>query len=163
MSAGPPDEAMPRTASLDAVEIRISVPSLVLLLTWLDEPENANAIRGGFRHAADVNRSTYGQADRQWFFRRGTRAPLIDHPLIDPPCKPISYDLILGYSPHAASRSWQRGEADKIIESRATNIELGHRDLPSSCPRGIEPVSAVSATLCDEASLDVARVDGEEL
>lgn len=136
-----PIEAVPRAGFMNTVEVRIPLdPSHVLLLTWLDEPDGSGSMVGGFKHAADVNRSTYAQADLHWFYRPGSHPPRISPPMIDTACEPISYDLLPTYSANAARNSRRRAEADNVmrelVESQATDmmrwVTVTHR--PSLAP-----------------------------
>jgi hypothetical protein len=129
-------EAIPRAGFLNTAEVRIPLdPAHVLLLTWLDEPDGQR-IAGQLRHAADVNRSTYEQADRQWFHRPATYAPRIAPPVWDPACYPISYELLPPYSADMAFRARRRGEASRVvqelIDSQAADVlrwvTVSHRD-----------------------------------
>jgi hypothetical protein len=111
-----PIEALPRAGFLDTVEVRIPIdPQHLLLLSWLDEPDGGDVRRGSFPHAADVNRSTFAQADVEWFYKPGTHPPRLAPPFLEPACEPISYGLLPGYSLNAAYRSRRRTEADRIM------------------------------------------------
>lgn len=123
-----PIAAMPRTGFLETAEIRFPVsPSLTLLLTWLPAPDQAAVLKGEYRHAADVNRSTHAQADKDWFYRPGSpRPPRISAPLISGACEPISYELVPDYSYNVASASRRRAEADQLMRQL---IESGETDV----------------------------------
>ena len=111
-----PIEAIPRSGFLNSVEIRLPIsPYLLLLMTWLDDPETGDIRSGTFAHAADVNRTTLAQADVEWFFRPGTRPPRIAPPLLSADCEPISYSTVPGYTSRAVHRSRRRSAADQII------------------------------------------------
>jgi Protein of unknown function (DUF4238) len=121
-----PVQPMPRSGFMETAEVRFPIdPWHVLLLSWTPQPDNIDMARGEFRHAADVNRTTYAQADRHWFHRPGRRPPLLAPPWLDTFCEPISYDLVPGYSFEVAAISRRRSEADKLmkelIESQATD------------------------------------------
>ena len=112
-----PIQAMPRTGFMEIAEVRFPIdPRRVLLLTWSPQPDLAAPIRGEFRHATDVNRSTRAQADRQWFHRPGPRPPLLTPPMLDLSCEPISYELVPGYSFDVAASSRRRAEAHTIMK-----------------------------------------------
>jgi hypothetical protein len=112
-----PIQAMPRKGFMETAEVRFPIdPWRVLLLSWMPEPDVAAPVRGEFRHATDVNRSTRAQADRHWFHRPGPRPPLLTPPMLDLSCEPISYGLIPGYSFDVAANSRRRAEADMIMK-----------------------------------------------
>ena len=90
-------------------------PSRVLLLSWAPQPDLDSPVSGALRHAADVNRSTAAQADRDWFYRPGTRPPFLGPPVLEASCAPISYDLVPGYSLEAAMGSQRRAGADGLL------------------------------------------------
>jgi hypothetical protein len=134
-----PIEAMPRTGFLETAEVRFPVdPWHVLLLSWTPQPDLADAVAGQFRHAADMNRSSRAQADRQWFHRPGGRPPLLAPPSLDRSCQPISYDLVPGYSLQTARESRRRSEADAImkalIASQATDVMRFVAVTPKAAP-----------------------------
>jgi hypothetical protein len=89
-----PISAMPRAGFMETAEVRFPIdPWRILLLTWSPQPD-VDPVDGEFRHAADINRSTREQADRDWFHRPGSRPPLLAGPVISTSCEPISYDLV---------------------------------------------------------------------
>ena len=113
--------AMPRRGFMDTIEVRFPVgPSQLLLLTWAPRPDFASPVPGGFRHAADVNRSTRTQTDRDWFFRVGTRPPLLAGANLSWDCEPLSYELLAGYSFDVARTSSRRAQADELIKELVT-------------------------------------------
>lgn len=121
-----PIQAIPRSGFMDTVEVRFPIdPWRVLLLSWAPQPDTEDPVGGAFRHAADVNRSTAAQTDRDWFYRPGTNPPFLAAPRFDWPCEPLSYDLVPGYSLDVAIQSRRRVDADKLvadlIESGVTN------------------------------------------
>lgn len=112
-----PIQAMPQTGLLETAEVRFPIdPWHLLLLSWSPQPDLEDPVRGEFRHAADVNRSTRGQADRDWFHRPEARPPLLAPLVLDVSCQPISYDLVPGYAQAVARDSRRRAEADEIIK-----------------------------------------------
>lgn len=122
-----PITAMPRSGFMDTPEVRFPIdPWHVLLLTWSPQPDLRDPLRGEFRHATDVNRSTREQADLDWFHRPGPRPPLLTPPMLDHSCEPISYELVPGYSFDVAAKSRRRSEADAImlalIESNESDV-----------------------------------------
>jgi hypothetical protein len=101
---------------METAEVRFPInPTHVLLLTWSLQPDLVDTLRGQFRHATDINRSTRAQADRHWFHRPGPRPPLLTPPTLDLSCEPISYDLVPGYSFEVAATSRRRAEADELM------------------------------------------------
>jgi hypothetical protein len=112
---------------MDTAEVRFPLdPWHALMLSWSPQPDLVDPVTGEFRHAADINRSTHGQADRDWFYRPGSRPPLLTPPLLDRSCEPVSYDVVPGYSLEVARSSRRRSEADAImkelISSQATDL-----------------------------------------
>jgi hypothetical protein len=94
-------------------------------LSWAPQPDIEDPVVGEFRHAADVDRSTDAQTDRDWLCRAGTIPPFLSAPRIDRACESISYVLVSGYALDVAVRSRRRADADKLlaglIESGATD------------------------------------------
>jgi hypothetical protein len=122
-----PIEAMPRSGFMETAEVRFPInPWQALLLTWAPQPDERDPIVGEFRHAADINRSTRAQPERDWFYQPGSRPPLLAPPTLDRACKRVSYDLVRGYSLEIARKSRRRSKADTImkelIESQATDL-----------------------------------------
>jgi hypothetical protein len=113
-------EALPRTGFMDSVEVRIALdPHHILLLTWLDAVEDGTVVHGTFAQAADINRATFAQADRHWFYRPGTHPPRLSPPMLERACQEISYDLLPGYSLDAAFHAQRRAEASELMRSFA--------------------------------------------
>lgn len=110
--------AVPRTGFMTTSEVRFPVnPRVLLLLTWLDGDSEGQRLRGEYRHAADVNRSTYGQAERHWFRHPDYPAPRVAPPLLHKQrCQPIGYELVPGYAPDTVLQSRRRGETDRIMQ-----------------------------------------------
>jgi len=110
--------AVPRTGFMSTSEIRFPVnPRILLLLTWLDGDREAELLRGDFRHAADVNRSTHGQAERHWFRHPDHYAPRLAPPLLhEQHCQPLGYELVPGYAPDAVLNSRRRAETDRTMQ-----------------------------------------------
>jgi hypothetical protein len=121
-----PIRAIPRSGFMDTVEVRFPIdPWRLLLLSWAPQPDMDDPVVGEFRHAADVNRSTDAQADRDWFYRPGSVPPFLAAPRLDWACEPLSYDLVPGYTLDVATTSRRRADAGRLlaglIESGATN------------------------------------------
>lgn len=121
-----PIRAIPRSGFMETAEVRFPIdPWQVLLLSWAPQPDLDHPVLGELRHAADVNRSTQAQTDRDWFYQPGTVPPFLAAPRVDWACEPLSYDLVPDYSLDVAIASRRRADADKLmaglIESGATN------------------------------------------
>jgi hypothetical protein len=111
-----PIRGIPQGGFMDTVEVRFPIdPWRVLLFSWAPQPDIEGPVVGEFRHAADVNRSTNAQTDRDWFYRPGTIPPFLAAPRVDRACEPLSYDLVPGYSHDVAVTSPRRAEADKLM------------------------------------------------
>lgn len=123
---GAPIAALPRSGFMDTIEVRFPInPARLLLLSWAQRPDLKDIIDGEFCHAADVNRSTYAQTDRDWFHQPDTLPPFLSPPRLDLSCEPLSYDLIDGYSFRSARMSPRRagavGQIGELIASGTTS------------------------------------------
>jgi Protein of unknown function (DUF4238) len=90
-------------------------PSHLLLMTWLDEPDDPEVARGLGRHIATADAFVAASADAQWFHQpdvtpwrltKGRRGPL-------------SADLVAGYNAEVAMQSQRRNQATAIMNANA--------------------------------------------
>jgi hypothetical protein len=111
-------EAFPQTGFLGTHEIRFPIdPRRALLMTWIEGFDTERAVRASDDIAAEMNRTTIAQADREWFHhpsRRATR--LKQNDLGDRFCRPVAQQLARGYTPEAARNSGRRRTAEKTLE-----------------------------------------------
>jgi hypothetical protein len=111
-------EVFPQTGFLGTQEIRFPIdPKRALLMTWIEGFDTERAVRASDDIAAEMNRTTIAQADREWFHhpaRRPTRLKQAD--LADRFCRPISQQLASDYTPEAARNSGRRRTAEKTLE-----------------------------------------------
>ena len=113
------------TGLCECIEIRLPMsPSRAVLMTWADTPDDLETTtRGARHHAANLNAFTVASADRQWFHLPGTSPPVGSGKF-----RPLSTELVKGYTPLAAAKSYRRertlAEAKKLV-----GRELQDRDL----------------------------------
>jgi len=100
---------------LECVDIRLPLsPTHAVLMTWSDHPDDEHArVRGSRDHGANLNAFTVASADRQWFHRPGTPPPRASGNL-----RPLSLELVPGYTPVAAAASGRRARVSKIANER---------------------------------------------
>jgi hypothetical protein len=137
MLGAPPHRVSPASAigpfTLDAVEARFTLdPRHVLLMTWLDAPEDQTWLHGERTHAAAINCAVKQQALEEWFSKPGMTPPFIagqveGHglPVLEEQTSLISESLLPGYTvEHAAASKRRQDTTDilgKLIENQATN------------------------------------------
>jgi hypothetical protein len=72
-------KVLPDGPLLGCEEVRFPIgPRHVLVLTWLNQPDDDPIIPGTDAIARDLNRAVIGQADRQWFHRPSRRPATLD-------------------------------------------------------------------------------------
>lgn len=111
-------EAFPRAGFLGTHEIRFPIdPRRALLMTWIEGFDTERAVPASDDIAAELNRTTIAQADREWFHhpaRRTTRLKQDD--LGDGFCRPVGQQLDPAYTADAARNSGRRRAAEKILK-----------------------------------------------
>lgn len=91
--------------ALNLLEVRFPVdPRTALLMSWQDEPDTPDPIDVSALHAWNLNSFSLAEAEKQWFYRPGTR-PRAKHQR----WLPLAPELFPGYSPAAAVGSNLRG------------------------------------------------------
>jgi hypothetical protein len=112
---------------IDSIEIRLPVsPTAVVLMTWLNLPDDDHArITGTRDHAANFNAFTIRAADRQWFHRPGVSPPIASGNLL-----PVSPQLISDYSAAAAAASQRRAKTSAIAKARMdSDLDFRHQEI----------------------------------
>ena len=106
---------IPQIGILDCVEARLPLsPNHAALMTWSDAPDDENVrVRGTRDHAASLNAFTVASAERQWFHLPGPSPPIASGNL-----RPLSLELVPGYSAHAAAASQRRARASEMAKKR---------------------------------------------
>lgn len=109
--------ALPRGALIDSEELRFPLsPRHLLLMTWLNEP-GFGRVRADEQIAALANRTTIGQADRQWFHHPARKpTTLLASDLSDRGCRPIGAMFVPGYGWQVARDSPRRAHTRHSIE-----------------------------------------------
>jgi Protein of unknown function (DUF4238) len=115
-SRSPSTSEITQLGVLECIEIRLPLsPTCAVLMTWVEYPEDEHASVSGTRdHAANLNAFTVVSADRQWFHRPG-RAP----PRASGNLRPLSLQLVPGYTAAAAAASRRRKQVAEFAEKRA--------------------------------------------
>jgi uncharacterized protein DUF4238 len=88
-------------------------PTSVILMAWLDEPEDRPAMRGHRHHARAINSFTIANAEKQWFCLPGSRPTTTTGALL-----PLSSELLEGYSAEQAATSRIRNEISRRVQPR---------------------------------------------
>ncbi len=103
-------KALPDGPLLGCEEMRIALsPRLVLVLTWLNLPDDQPVLQGSDGLAADLNRAVIGQADRQWFHHPARRpTTLVASVFSSKLCPAVGRSLLADYSWQAALTSKRR-------------------------------------------------------
>lgn len=110
---------------LGCIEIRLPLsPTRAVLMTWSDNPDDEHVrVRGTRDHAANLNAFTVASADRQWFHRPGASPPRASGNL-----RPLSLELVPGYTEVAAATSRRRARVSKIANGKLgrelTDLEI---------------------------------------
>jgi Protein of unknown function (DUF4238) len=99
----------------ECIEIRLPLsPTHAVLMTWSDHPDDEHVrVRATRDHAANLNAFTVASAERQWFRRPGASTPCASGNL-----RPLSAQLIPGYTAHAAATSRRRQRASEYANSK---------------------------------------------
>jgi hypothetical protein len=99
----------------DTLEVFVPIaPGLLLLMTWLDGPDEPVVIAGAGRHIATANAFVVANADVQWFHELGVE-PWLAAGARDP----LSADLLAGYDVGVASGSTRRREGAVLTNAQA--------------------------------------------
>jgi hypothetical protein len=100
---------------VECVEFRLPLsPNHAVLMTWSDTPDDEQArVRGTRDHAANLNAFIVASAERQWFHRPATAPPIATGNL-----RPLSLELVPGYTGHAAAVSQRRERASEMAKNR---------------------------------------------
>jgi hypothetical protein len=106
---------------VDTLEVFVPVgPASLLLMTWLNDEDPREPIRGEGRHMSTANAFVIANADKQWFHEPEV-APWVAKGVRDP----LSADLVDHYGYDVAQRSQRRQEADAhaqaVIEAGLSN------------------------------------------
>jgi hypothetical protein len=111
-------EVFPQTGFLGTHEIRFPInPRRALLMTWIEGFDTERAVRADDDIAAEMNRTTIAQADREWFHHPSRRATCLKKDdLADRFCRPVAQQLASDYTPEAARNSGRRRTAEKTLE-----------------------------------------------
>lgn len=114
-SRSPSTAEITQIGVLECVEIRLPLsPTRAVLMTWVDYPDDEHArVRGTRDHAANLNAFTVASADRQWFHRPGAPPPRASGNL-----RPLSLQLVPGYTAAAAAASRRRKQVSKLAKKR---------------------------------------------
>lgn len=88
-------------------------------MSWHDEPDRCEAVRGDMAAAADINRSVSGRGDQELFCRPGPEPPFFAPPWLPRhECVPVSRRLLPGYSSAAAVISERRRQAAELVNQQ---------------------------------------------
>lgn len=123
-----PVTPLPQGPILDVEEIRLALgPRHALLMTWLDEPDDGPAVRGGHDEAAQLNRAVIGQADREWFHHPARRPTTLTPPLLQADrCGPLGREVLPAYDWRKALDSRRRRETAANLEQMVENRVNDH-------------------------------------
>jgi hypothetical protein len=87
---------------LNMLEVRVPLsPSLAVLMTWRNDPDEPKPIAGRKQHAANINAFTVAEAELEWFYNPGFPKPQLANGRL----LPLSPELVAGYSAEAARTS----------------------------------------------------------
>jgi hypothetical protein len=121
-----PIEAVPASGFSNVLEIRIAVtPSVALILTWFDHPEDGRIQEGTLDQASSLNTSVIAQADRHWIRHPEGTAIRLRPQGLRMVADPISPQILEDYDPRAVMQSRRRDEAAVLVEGL---IERGVTD-----------------------------------
>ena len=111
-------EVFPQTGFLGWHEIRFPIdPRRALLMTWIEGFDTERAVQADDDIAAEMNRTTIAQADREWFHHPSRRAiRLKKDDLADRFCRPVAQQLDSRYTAEAARISGRRRTAEKTLK-----------------------------------------------
>jgi hypothetical protein len=126
-SRSPSAAEITQTGIFECIEARLPLsPTRAVLMTWSDNPDDEHArVRGTRDHAANLNAFTVASADRQWFHRPGRPPPRSSGNL-----RPLSLELLDGYSGSAADASRRRALASAISRKRVDqNLDFRNQEI----------------------------------
>jgi hypothetical protein len=104
----------PEMGLFETLEIRVPIsPRLAIVMTWLDDEDRAEPVRGVKDIAANLNAFTVAQAEQQWF-HIPTRVP----PRACGQLLPLSPRLLPGYGTGAVEASRRRQSIQSKIQKR---------------------------------------------
>jgi hypothetical protein len=87
---------------------------MLLLMTWVDGPDQAAVVRASGRHVSTANAFVVANADEQWFHE-----PDVPPWLASGARAPLSGDLIAGYDAEVATRAPRRQAATERANAEA--------------------------------------------
>jgi hypothetical protein len=110
---------------LNCIEYRLPLsPTRGVLMTWADKPDDEDArVSGSYQHAMNFNAFTMANADRQWFFQPGTSPPRSAGRV-----RPLSLELVRGYTPDAAAKSQRHAQVSAHVQEKVGR-ELSDREV----------------------------------
>jgi hypothetical protein len=98
----------------ETLEVFVPIgPTHLLLMTWVDDENAREVVRGLGRHIATANAFVAASADQQWFHK-----PDVTPPLAKGPREPLSAELVAAYDADVARRSSRRRQAAALANAR---------------------------------------------
>jgi hypothetical protein len=111
-----PVEVVPASGFFEVLEIRVPIsPSIALILSWCDRPEESVVHHGTYDQACSLNASVIAQADRHWIRHPDGTGTRIRPDGLSAIADPISSQLLSGYDPQAVVRSGRQAQARELI------------------------------------------------
>ena len=111
-----PKASIPATGFANTMEVCFTVdPRKLLLMTWRDDHDSQQPIRGEFRHACSVNAGLRSQTAKEWISRPGSTPPFVAPPMRHPNLYAISTELLPGYTVPVAVGSRRRTATDAMV------------------------------------------------
>ena len=108
--SAPPAE--PRFGPLEALEVQVPLsPHLVLLMTWVDQPDLQEPVDAPAPYAAETNALVIAQADKQWMHRLGAEPPIADGRV-----RPLSRAFETDYTADTVRASRRRAMTAKYLD-----------------------------------------------
>ena len=116
---------------LNFLEVRVPLnPWEALLMTWRDAPDDPEPIRASRYHAEILNSFTRAEADKQWFYKPGTRPRFGSGAY-----SPISAELLDRYTARTALRGELRRrvgeELTAAVGNRSRKAEIHYLPQPT--------------------------------
>jgi Protein of unknown function (DUF4238) len=110
---------------VDCIEYRLPLtPRHGILMTWSEMADDeATRVRGSHHHAMNFNAFTIANADRQWF-----HLPDVSTPRAAGKIRPLSPQLVPGYSAEAAHASHRRARTRAYAEEKKDR-DLSDREI----------------------------------